>query len=103
VNSYLTCLNKKEAIGEVFNFCTGREVSIKQLVDIIANLSGFAGEIIWNTIPKRPLNIWRLVGDCSKATKKLGWKSTVPLEEGLTRTINALKVKEHEGKREKNM
>jgi len=87
VNSYLTCLENPKAKGEVFNFCTGKGVSIKQLVDLIAKLVRFKGEIIWNTIPTRPLDIKKLVGDNSKARLMLGWKPEFSLADGLKLTI----------------
>jgi len=93
VNAYLTCLRNEEAIGEIFNFCTGRGVSIKQLVELIAELTGFKGEIEWNTIPARPLDIMKLIGDYSKAKNMLGWKPEYTLEEGLEKTIAYWKQK----------
>ncbi|MEX2751338.1 MAG: NAD-dependent epimerase/dehydratase family protein, partial [Candidatus Freyarchaeota archaeon] len=87
VNAYLTCLGNENHIGEAFNFCTGRGVSIRQLVEIIRELTGFEGEVIWNTIPKRPLDIMNLIGDYTKAKQMLRWEPKVKLEEGLKRTI----------------
>lgn len=88
VNSYLTCLNNPKAVGEIFNFCTGEGVTIKHLVDLIAKLTDFEGEIFWNTIPARPLDIKELVGDYSKAKRLLGWKPKFTLEEGLRLTMD---------------
>lgn len=88
VNSYLTCLNSEKVIGETFNFCTGRGVSIAELVELIKQLTGFESEVVWNTIPKRPLDIAVLVGDNSKAKRILGWEPRFTLEEGLRLTID---------------
>jgi nucleoside-diphosphate-sugar epimerase len=88
VDAYLTCLGNPKAIGEVFNFCTGREVSIKELVELISGLMGFGGEIQWNTIPARPLDIKRLVGNNDKATRVLGWRPKYTLEKGLKKTAD---------------
>lgn len=93
VNSFLTCLDNQKAKGEIFNFCTGRSVSIKQLVELIGELSDFKGEIIWHTIPARPLDIKELVGDYSKAKRLLGWEPKFTLEEGLKITIDFWKNK----------
>jgi len=93
VNSYLTCLGNEKAIGEIFNFCTGHSTSIAQLVDLIKELTSFKGEVVWNTIPKRPLDITKLVGDYSKAEKLLGWKPKYALQKGLKSTINFWKEK----------
>jgi nucleoside-diphosphate-sugar epimerase len=88
VNSYITCLNNPKAKGEIFNFCTGKGVSIKGLVDLTAKLADFRGEVIWNSIPSRPLDILELVGDQSKARKILGWTPKFQLAEGLKLTID---------------
>jgi nucleoside-diphosphate-sugar epimerase len=93
VNSYLTCLGNEKAIGEVFNFCTGHGTSIAQLVDLIKELTNFKGKVIWNAIPKRPLDITKLRGDFSKAEKLLGWKPKYTLKRGLKATINFWKEK----------
>ena len=88
VNSYLTSLENSKAKGEIFNFCTGKGISVKQMVDLIASLTDYSGEIIWNTIPTRPLDIMELVGDNSKAQKVLGWRPEFSLEDGLKLTID---------------
>jgi dTDP-glucose 4,6-dehydratase len=88
VNSYITCLQNEKSVGEVINFCTGRGVSIAQLVDMLKEITGFNGEVIWNSIPKRPLDIAILVGDRSKAKHLLGWEPKFKLEEGLQITVD---------------
>lgn len=87
VDAYLTCLNNPKAKGEVFNFCTGRDITIKELIGLISKLTGFKGKVQWNTIPARPLDIKKLVGSYEKAKKVLGWRLKYTLEEGLKKTI----------------
>lgn len=89
VNSYLTCLNNQRSIGGVFNFCTGRGVSIAELGELIKDLTGFDGEVVWDTIPKRPLDIAALVGDYSETKRLLDWEPKYKLEEGLRLTIDS--------------
>ena len=93
VNAYLTCLGNEKAIGEVFNFCTSRGVSIEELTLNIRKFTDFKGEVIWNTIPARPLDIHVLIGDNSKAKTVLGWTPKYTLEEGLKKSINYWKKK----------
>jgi dTDP-glucose 4,6-dehydratase len=94
VNSYLTCLERASvSIGETFNFCTGRGVSIKEVVDKIADLIGFNRVkrqkiISWDAIPSRPSDIQVLVGSYDKARRILGWQPKWALEEGLKETIS---------------
>jgi len=93
VSSYVTCLENEKAIGEVFNFCTRRGTSITQLVELMKELIGFKREVVWNTIPERPLDVAVLVGDNSKAKRLLGWKPKFTLKKGLQLTINFWKEK----------
>jgi nucleoside-diphosphate-sugar epimerase len=88
VNSYLTCLRNEKAIGEIFNFCTGQSVSIARLVEIVKEYVRFKGEIIWDSIPRRPLDIAHLTGDYSKAKRLLNWEPKVTLESGLRLTVD---------------
>jgi nucleoside-diphosphate-sugar epimerase len=87
-DAYLACMDNPKAIGEAFNFATGDKITVKALAEKIKELTGFRGEILWNTIPRRPLDIQVMVGDASKAKSLLGWQPKVSLEEGLRRTID---------------
>jgi nucleoside-diphosphate-sugar epimerase len=91
VSAYLSVLDKKEAVGETFNFCTGKGTSIHELARAIKFFTKFMGKIVWNTIPIRPLDIHTLIGDASKAEQLLNWKAKWSLEDGLKRTIKMLK------------
>ncbi|MBA7627324.1 GDP-L-fucose synthase [subsurface metagenome] len=67
------------------NIGAGFEISIKELVKLIAKLSGFQGRIIWdktkpNGQPRRRLDI-------AKAEKEFGFRAKTSLEEGLKKTI----------------
>lgn len=90
VSAYLHVLGHPDAIGRVFNFCTGIGHSIRELVSECAYMTGWKGEVEWNTIPKRPLDIDVLIGDNKKAREFLNWKPRYYLREGLQQTINNL-------------
>jgi GDP-L-fucose synthase len=67
------------------NLGTGKEISIRELAELIAELTGFAGEIRWDTAmpngqPRRSL-------DASRARELFGFEARTPLREGLERTI----------------
>jgi nucleoside-diphosphate-sugar epimerase len=76
------------SIGQVFNFCTGDKVAVRVLADKMRSITGFRGEVCWDTIPRRPLDIQVLCGDATKAKTVLGWEAKVSLEEGLRRTAD---------------
>jgi GDP-L-fucose synthase len=70
---------------EPVNLGSGMEISIKDLVELIAHLTGFSGRLIWDTSkpngqPRRRLNVER-------ADREFGFKAQVNFEEGLRRTI----------------
>ena len=67
------------------NLGTGQEISIRDLADVIANLTGFDGSFVWD--PSKPDGQPRRALDVSRAKKEFGWKAEVPFEEGLRRTI----------------
>jgi nucleoside-diphosphate-sugar epimerase len=91
LNAYLTCLENEKAIGETFNFCTGYGIRIADLVDRIRYITGFDGEVLWNSIPRRPLDISVLIGDNSKAKRLLNWQPRIGLERGLKLTTDFLR------------
>lgn len=73
--------NKSDPI----NLGAGFEISIKELVELIAKLTGFKGEIIWDS--SRPDGQPRRMLDTSKAEREFGFRAKTPFEEGLKKTI----------------
>lgn len=67
------------------NLGSGMEISIKDLVQMICRLTGFAGEVIWDT--SKPNGQPRRCLDTSRAEALFGFRSRTPFEEGLRRTI----------------
>ncbi|MCK9335620.1 MAG: GDP-L-fucose synthase [Candidatus Cloacimonetes bacterium] len=70
---------------EPVNIGSCMEITIKELVDLIAELTGFEGEIIWDT--SKPDGQPRRMLDVSVAEKEFGFKAKVGFEEGLKKTI----------------
>jgi GDP-L-fucose synthase len=67
------------------NIGAGREVTIRDLVGLIADLTGYKGDIRWDT--SRPDGQPRRMLDTTRARERLGFEAEVDLEEGLRRTI----------------
>lgn len=68
------------------NLGSGYEISIKELVEVIARLTGYEGNIVWDTTkpngqPRRRLDITR-------AKEYFGFEAGMPFEEGLKKTID---------------
>jgi len=87
VNAYLTSLGNEKAIGETFNFCTGKSYTVEDTVKVIARLIGYDKEIVWNSIPERPTESMKIAGSYQKAKNVLGWNPKYNLEDGLKETI----------------
>ena len=68
------------------NLGNGREVTIKDLIETIARLTNFHGEIRWDT--GRPDGQPRRQLDPARALERFGFRAQTPLEVGLQRTIN---------------
>ena len=73
--------NKPEPV----NLGAGFEIKIKDLVELIAKITGFGGQIVWDTTkpdgqPRRCLNI-------SRAEREFGFVAKTDFKEGLKRTI----------------
>ena len=71
--------------SEPVNLGSGMEISIKDLMHLIARLTGFAGEVVWDT--SKPDGQPRRRLDTSKAEESFGFRASVTFEEGLKRTI----------------
>ena len=65
---------------ETVNAGTGKELSIKELTELVAEVTGYEGEILWDT--SKPNGTPRKQLDVSKA-EKLGWKYQTELKEGI--------------------
>ena len=67
------------------NLGSGFEISIKDLVEMIVKMTGFDGQLVWQT--DKPNGQPRRGLDVSRAKKYFGWSAQVPFEEGMRRTI----------------
>ena len=67
--------------NETVNAGTGKELSIKELTEMVADIVGFKGRILWDTT--RPNGTPRKLLDVSKATR-LGWTYKTELADGIS-------------------
>jgi GDP-L-fucose synthase len=70
---------------EPVNLGSGQEISIRELAEAIARLTGFSGRLVWDT--SKPNGQPRRALDTSRAEDYFGFRSRMPFEEGLRRTI----------------
>ena len=72
--------------GEPVNLGAGREITIKDLTNMIACSMDYRGQIEWDT--SKPDGQPRRCLDVSRAKEKFGFTATTRLEEGLRKTID---------------
>ncbi|MBX6394262.1 MAG: SDR family NAD(P)-dependent oxidoreductase [Alicyclobacillaceae bacterium] len=89
VRGFLRAAEVDEAVGDVFNIGSGKEISIADLVREVLVLTGKDLPVEQETQRLRPARseVRRLWADASKAEAVLGWRPEVSLQEGLTRTL----------------
>jgi GDP-L-fucose synthase len=71
--------------SEPVNLGSAFEISIKDLVEIIVHLTGFNGELVWDT--SKPNGQPRRKLDTSRAKERFGFEARTSFEDGLRRTI----------------
>ena len=76
-----------DAVGEDFNIGTGVETSVLELLAMLNEACGGEGLPEHTTTDPLPVDVQRRAPDVSKIGRVLGWRSRVPLREGIRRTV----------------
>ena len=76
---------EKYSKSDPVNLGAGFEISIKDLVELICELTGFDGEVEWDT--SKPDGQPRRCLDTSRAEREFGFRASTDFREGLKRTI----------------
>lgn len=71
---------------EPVNIGVGKEIAIRDLVELIARATGFAGEIHWDTT--KPDGQPRRVLDTTRAAREIGFQASTSFEDGLRTTVD---------------
>jgi len=92
VEGFIKAAEAPDAIGQVINLGTGREVSIGKLAETILSMMRKRLPVLSKDTRVRPKGseVDRLCADNTKAKEILGWQPKYTLEEGLQRTIEWL-------------
>ena len=77
--------NQRTDVTHYINIGAGFEISIRELVELIVELTGFKGRIIWDK--SKPDGQPRRMLDTTKAFKEFGFKAKTTFKQGLKRTI----------------
>jgi GDP-L-fucose synthase len=79
-----TAIEKYDLQGPL-NVGSGAEISIRDLANLTASLSGFVGEIMWDAT--KPDGTPRKVLDVSRL-EAMGWTAEISLQDGISSTID---------------
>ena len=82
VRAYFLALEKCEP-GDVYNICTGRSWSIREVLDLLLSMTKTKIEVRQDSTRLRPSDVPILLGDNAKFVKATGWKPTIPFEQTL--------------------
>ena len=95
VRGFLLAGSSPASVGEVVNLGTGREISIADVVKMIAGQLGKSARVVEDSGRLRPQTseVSRLCADISKARRLIGYEPKVKLEEGIR--LTAAWIKEH--------
>ncbi|MBA3536587.1 MAG: NAD-dependent epimerase/dehydratase family protein, partial [Tatlockia sp.] len=85
-------LMEKQGRDMIFNIGSGVDISIRELAEIIMDVVGFKGEIVFDSTkpdgtPRKLLNVERM--------KNLGWTAQTNLREGIAKTYQDFLNHEH--------
>ena len=86
IRAYELIISRK-ATG-IFNICSGKAVVIREILDILIELSGCQVEVEVDPKRLRPVDIPVSFGSYEKINSELGWKPEIPLEKSLSDTLD---------------
>jgi GDP-L-fucose synthase len=81
----LVLASKRYDGPEPVNLGAGKEISIRELAELVADVTGYRGRVVWDTT--KPGGQPRRSVDASRARELFGFEARTPLREGLERTV----------------
>ena len=84
----------EQAEDAVYNIGTGQGATVAQVFDALAGATDYGGSPEHAT--ERPGDVHRIYLDVRRAERELGWHAVVPLNEGIRRTVDAMRQAEVE-------
>ncbi|MEM3793636.1 MAG: SDR family oxidoreductase [Candidatus Bathyarchaeia archaeon] len=75
----------KEGVG-IYNLGWGKGTSVNEIFRLLKELTGYPGKAVHG--PPKQGEVFKICLNSEKARRELGWEPTVPLEEGLKRTVD---------------
>ena len=88
VDLFITIATNEPIIGDIYNMGSGKQSTIKSIVDVALSLTNSNVTPKWDSMEPRmwDQNTW--VADMTKVKKKFNWEPRNSLRDGLIKTIN---------------
>lgn len=87
VRAYFLALHKCD-FGEPYNICSGKNRTIKSVLNELLKISKVSAKVIKDPSRLRPSDVEILLGDCTKFKKKTGWEPKIPFSHTLRDLLN---------------
>jgi NAD dependent epimerase/dehydratase len=99
-SGFLAVAGSEQALGNVVNVGSGREISIGDLIELLMEITGHRVPVVSEQERLRPgsSEVQRLLCDNARAREWAGWEPKVALEEGLARVADWLRRNPASGK-----
>jgi dolichol-phosphate mannosyltransferase len=88
VEAMLVAARAEGQPGAVYNVCTGRQSTLRDLVALVRQLMNISAEPQWATLDPRPWDTDVWVGSPRAIRETLGWQAACGLRDGLLKTID---------------
>jgi UDP-glucuronate decarboxylase len=86
IDGLVRLMNSDDQVTGPINIGNPHEITVRELADIVVRMTGSKSQVVYRPLPiNDPL---QRCPDISRAKEVLGWLPTVPLEDGLARTIS---------------
>lgn len=89
VEAYARLIAAPDAIGETFNICSGRAISLREILELVTELSGHRFEVRVNPALVRSDEVRTLSGSAAKLDSAIGKVGTIPFAETLRWMMDA--------------
>jgi nucleoside-diphosphate-sugar epimerase len=83
VDAYARLLNTPNASGGTYNVCSGRAISLEEMLDLVARLSGHHLDVTVNPSFVRANEVRHLCGSPTRLESVIGPLKQIPIEETL--------------------
>lgn len=87
VHSYICAYINFDRTNEIINISTMNQVTLKEIVELVKELVNTKFKVNFGALEYRKNEMWKLVGENTKAEKVIGWYPKIDIISGLKKTI----------------